>query len=57
MLVLGGGGGGGGKDLSLMRYECCFGGGGKGLGFKIAKIMVICLLVWLSWQQKAPINL
>ena len=25
--------------------------------FKIAKIMVICLLVWLPWQQKAPIDL
>ena len=25
--------------------------------FKIAKIMVICPLVWLPWQQKAPIDL
>ena len=25
--------------------------------FKIAKIMLICLLVWLSWQQKARIDL
>ena len=25
--------------------------------FKIVKIMVICLLVWLPWQQKAPIDL
>ena len=29
---------------------------GKGQ-FKIAKIMVLCLLVWFSWQQKAPIDL
>ena len=29
-----------------------------GLGqSKIAKIMVICLLVWLPWQQKAPIDI
>ena len=26
---------------------------GKGQ-FKTAKIMVICLFVWLPWQQKAP---
>ena len=24
---------------------------------KIAKIMVICLLVWLPWQQKVPTDL
>ena len=29
---------------------------GKGQ-FKLAKIMVICLLVWLPWQQKFPIDL
>ena len=28
-----------------------------GTNFKIAKIMVFCLLVWLPWQQKAPIDL
>ena len=29
-----------------------------GLGqFKTAKIVVICLLVWLPWQQKSPIDL
>ena len=25
--------------------------------FKLAKIMVVCLLVWFTWQQKAPIDL
>ena len=25
--------------------------------FKKAKIVVICLLIWLPWQQKAPIDL
>ena len=25
--------------------------------FKIAKIMVLCLLVWLPWQQKAPTDI
>ena len=33
---------------------CVWGGGG---GVKIAKIMVIWFLVWLPWQQKAPIDL
>ena len=28
---------------------------GKGQ-FKIAKIVAICLLVWLPWQQNAPID-
>ena len=25
--------------------------------FKIAKSLAVCILVWLPWQQKAPINL
>ena len=36
------------------------GGGGVGGGrerVKTAKIMRICLLVWLPWQQKTPIAL
>ena len=41
MCVGGGGGGGGGKE-------------GVRWNLKLAKIMVICLFVWLPWQQKAP---
>ena len=41
----------GDRSCSLLR-----GGVGAG-GLKIAKIMVIWLLVWLPWQQKASIDL
>ena len=49
------------NDKSSKAIEAIYSKFGKKVAWlgalKVAEIMMICLLVWLPWQQKAPIEL